>query len=174
MMMAILEAGGLPVLEDGIRAADPDNPRGYFEYEPVKRTRQDPSWLEAARGRAVKMVYRLLYDLPLDRDYRVLFMRRRFEEVLASQDRMLEHRGEDTERMDLDRFTRLFAAEIERVRAWLDRQPRFAVHEVDYNAMIADPVPQLQAVDRFLGGGLHLEAMVSAIDPTLYRQRGAP
>ena len=36
MMMGMLEAGGLELVVDGIRAADEDNPRGYYEFERVK------------------------------------------------------------------------------------------------------------------------------------------
>ena len=64
MMMQMLQAGGIPILTDNVRQADDDNPRGYYEFEPVKRTKQDPSWLNAANGKAVKMVYLLLRDLP--------------------------------------------------------------------------------------------------------------
>jgi len=92
-MMQMLEAGGVPALTDHVRARDDDNPRGYFELEAVKRTKRDSSWLEAASGRAVKMVHLLLYDLPADRDYQVIFMRRKLEEVVRSQGRMLERRG---------------------------------------------------------------------------------
>ena len=52
MMMRILEAGGLPPLTDGIRTADRDNPNGYYEFEPVKQTARDVSWLAQAEGRA--------------------------------------------------------------------------------------------------------------------------
>ena len=38
-----------------------------------------------APGKAVKMVYRLLYDLPPKFTYRVLFMQRKLDEVLVSQ-----------------------------------------------------------------------------------------
>src|SRR5690242_7444054 len=89
MMMRMLEHGGIPVLTDRVRTADDDNPNGYYEFEAVKQTRKDPSWLAGREGKAVKMVYRLLYDLPADRNYRVLFMRRKLEEVLASQRTML-------------------------------------------------------------------------------------
>ena len=89
MMMRMLEQGGLPVLIDGVRTADDDNPNGYYEFEAVKQTREDASWLEGSEGKAVKMVYRLLYDLPPDRAYRVLFMTRNLDEVLASQRVML-------------------------------------------------------------------------------------
>src|SRR5262249_20127115 len=33
MLMQMLVAGGLPALTDGVREADSDNPRGYFEHE---------------------------------------------------------------------------------------------------------------------------------------------
>ena len=55
MMMQMLAAGGMPVLTDGERDPDPDNPRGYFEFAPVKRTAQDARWLAGARGKAVKV-----------------------------------------------------------------------------------------------------------------------
>ena len=76
MMMRILEAGGMPVLVDAARPADVDNPNGYYEFEPAKSIREDASWLTQAEGRAVKMVYKLLYDLPPDRAYHVLFLQR--------------------------------------------------------------------------------------------------
>ena len=45
MMMRMLEAGGLPALIDNMRQADDDNPRGYYEFEAVKKTKEDASWL---------------------------------------------------------------------------------------------------------------------------------
>ena len=90
MMMRMLEAGGIPPLIDNLRRPNEDNPGGYYEFEPVKRTKQDPSWLTTAGGKVVKMVYRLLYDLPTGYEYRVIMMRRTLEEVLASQEAMLK------------------------------------------------------------------------------------
>ncbi len=43
MMMAMLEAGGVDILTDCLREADEDNPKGYFEFEPVKQLAQDRS-----------------------------------------------------------------------------------------------------------------------------------
>src|SRR5262245_57703089 len=93
LMMRMLEAGGMPVLVDNIRAADEDNPAGYYEFEPVKQTSADNAWVKLAVGKAVKVVYRLLYDLPAGFRYRVLFMQRDMAEVLASQRKMLERAG---------------------------------------------------------------------------------
>ena len=78
LMMQMLHAGGLPVLTDGLRTADQNNLRGYYEYEPVKRLRSDRSWLPQARGQVVKIIHLLLRDLLLDGSlqYRVVFMQR--------------------------------------------------------------------------------------------------
>src|SRR5574337_153211 len=85
MMMQMLHRGGIPAVTDEIRSADEDNPKGYYEFEPVKKTKEDASWLARAGGKVVKMVYRLLYDLPGDYAYHVVFMRRNLREVIASQ-----------------------------------------------------------------------------------------
>ena len=51
MMMKMLEAGGVPLLTDGLRVADPDNPEGYYELERVKKLPTgDHEWLAEAPG----------------------------------------------------------------------------------------------------------------------------
>ena len=65
LMMQMLENGGVEVMTDKMRTADTDNPRGYYEFEKVKKIKQDASWLPGTRGKAFKMVSQLLYDLPL-------------------------------------------------------------------------------------------------------------
>ena len=67
MMMSALEAGGLPLLTDGLRQADLNNPKGYFEYEPVKKLpKGQTGWLLSADGKAVKVISALLTYLPED------------------------------------------------------------------------------------------------------------
>ncbi len=174
MMMRILAAGGLPPLVDHVRAADIDNPHGYFEYEPVKSTREDPAWLDQADGCVVKMVYKLLYDLPVDRPYQVVFMQRALKEVIASQNAMLARRGQpapDVSAPAVHALVGAFAAEIARFKAWVKPQPQFRVHYVNYNNLLSEPAPVLAALNAFLGGGLDPAALATAIDPALYRQR---
>lgn len=171
MMMRMLAAGGLPPLTDGVRAPDRDNPHGYFEFEPVKRTREDPSWVGSAVGRAVKMVHLLLRDLPPGRSYRVLLMRRRLDEMVASQRRMLERLGRDPGALSDQRRAEIFAAQLDETERWLAAQPDFRVLRVDYNALVEDPPPHLARIDEFLGGGLDARAMAAVVDPELYRNR---
>ena len=93
LMMQLLAAGGIPIVTDNIRAADADNPRGYCEFERVKTIKTDASWLPEIHGKAVKMVSQLLYDLPTTERYKIIFMERDLDEVLASQEKMLTRLG---------------------------------------------------------------------------------
>ena len=171
MMMQMLAAGGVPVLNDNVRKADEDNTRGYFEFEPVKRTKDDASWLEDGRGKVVKMVYSLLYDLPANYEYRVVFMNRNLNEVLASQQSMLDRRGEKGASISTDRLQRIFTDQLEEVRAWLAGQPQFDVMQIDYCNVINDPEGQARRISDFLGGGLDQALMAAEVVPLLYRQR---
>ena len=100
LMMQMLQAGGMPLLIDDLRPADTDNPNGYWEYEPVKRLQQDNSWIPQAEGKAVKVVSALLQYLPPQHTYKIIFMQRPMQEVLASQTVMLERRGEQSGKAD--------------------------------------------------------------------------
>lgn len=170
MMMRMLKEGGLGILTDHVRQADEDNPRGYFEFEEVKRTKQDSSWIDRAVGQAVKMVYLLLYDLPPDRQYRVILMRREIREVLASQRTMLERRNQSDAVAD-ESMAALFARQLDKFRQWIAVQEHCQVIEVDYNRIVADPVPWIKKLNAFLGADLDERAMAQVVEPKLYRQR---
>ena len=171
LMMQMIHAGGIPALTDKVRASDEDNPRGYFELEAVKRTKRDASWLAEAEGRVVKMVHLLLYDLPSDHQYRVVFMRRDLREVVRSQGVMLERRGTDGARLTDEQLIRAYEGQLTKIEPWLQEQPNFQVHQVSYNTLMSDPPPVVEAIDAFLGGGRDRVAMLASIDTSLYRQR---
>ncbi len=173
MMMRMLEAGGIPALTDNLRVADEDNPRGYYEFEPVKKTKEDATWLHTANGRVVKMVYRLLYDLPPDRNYDVVFMRRRLEEVVASQDVMLARKGKEGGALPQDKLIALFRQQLDEFDRWIRSQPCFRIHYVSYNDILQNAGPIVGEINAFLGGKLNVPAMTAVVEPELYRQRAA-
>jgi len=172
MMMKMLEAGGVPPLCDGQRAADADNPNGYYEFEPVKRTKENPDWLNHCAGKAVKMVYSLLYDLPVDRQYDVIFMRRDLNEILDSQRQMLQNMRL-TSTIDDGRMARLFSGEIIRFRKWIARSNHLNCLEVPYNDIAAGNKDPIDHINAHLGSELNTSAMSSIVDPSLYRNRAA-
>ena len=172
LMMQMLDRGGIPTLTDGVRAADDDNPRGYYEFERVKSTRQDPSWIAGARGKAVKMVSALLYDLPPSETYRVIFMQREIEEVLESQEKMLRRLGRPAAPRDQMRPS--FALHLERLFEWLPRQRNMRVLTVSYNRLVSEPEPEVGKVLEFLDGRPARKPMLEAISTSLYRNRKSP
>lgn len=171
MMMKAIDAGGIEPIIDHIRKADEDNPKGYYEFEPVKKTKDDASWLKDAPGRVVKMVYRLLYDLPADYQYRVVFTQRDLKEVLASQNKMLQRSGKSGGGITDEQMEALFTAELAKCEKWLTEQPNFNVLYINHRDMINDGPTQVQKINDFLDGGLDTDAMAAVVDPSLYRNR---
>jgi hypothetical protein len=171
MMMSMLEASGIPALVDNVRKADQDNPKGYYEFEPVKKTKQNHTWLEDAQGKVVKMVHLLLKDLPLDRQYRVIFMKRNLEEIIASQDIMLERRGRKRNDLTQEQLMKGFNAQIQEIGDYLKDKPNFKILYADYNEILKDPLPWVQNINQFLGGSLDTDNMLKVVEPALYRQR---
>jgi hypothetical protein len=173
LMMRMLEAGGIPALTDAQRPPDAHNPHGYFEYSPVKRLAlgDAASWIEAARGQAVKIIYRLLTHLPPHMSYRIVFMERDLEEVFASQRDMLRAQGDAAASQEAARLIPAFAAELRVVRDWLARQPGMSVLAVPYAEVVRAPLTWSHEVSQFLGPGLDEAAMAAAVDPSLYRHR---
>lgn len=172
MAMKMLEAGGLEIVVDNIRTADEDNPKGYYEDERVKdlAEMEDASWLREARGKVIKVVSSLLNYLPANNAYKVVFMRRNLQEVLASQAKMLERRGESSETEDGE-LSAMYDAHLEKVQFQLRFRSNFDALYVNYADVVKDPLSQARLMARFVGGGLDVKKMAAAVDGSLYRNR---
>ena len=174
MLMGMLAGGGMEALADGVRAADEDNPRGYYELERVKQlqTGMDTAWLREARGKCVKVISYFLKHLPAGQHYRIVFVRRDLAEVLASQRRMLERRGEPVgDPAEDGRLAGAFAAHLDEVERELAARTDCEVLYVDHRAAIESPRAVAVQVNRFLRVHLDVDRMAAAVDPRLYRQR---
>ncbi len=172
MMMRMLDAGGLGTVTDGIRTADIDNPKGYFELERIKDLEKeaDKSYIRQSRGKVIKVISFLLKDLPPDNFYQVLFMRRDLDEVLKSQDKMIEHRQADDPTQN-DTLKEAYRNHIVSVRRMVRNAPNFAIHEVFYAQCVSSPGQVATEVNAFLGGRLDAAKMTAAVDPSLYRNK---
>ena len=173
MMMRMLEAGGVPILSDGAREADVDNPKGYYELERIKDLEKetDKSYLREGRGKAVKAISFLIKDLPDDNDYRVIFMRRDLDEVLASQKKMIDRLDQGDTSAEDEAMKEAFRNDIVRVRLYCKNRSNFELIEVNYKTAVEDPAEVARSVNAFLGGTLDEAAMREAVDASLYRNR---
>jgi hypothetical protein len=172
MAMKMLDAGGLDLVTDEVREADEDNPKGYFEDERVKELAdtRDKGWLHGSRGRVIKVVSSLLQYLPADNYYLVVFMRRDLREVLASQAKMLDRRGETSETDD-EAMMKMYEEHLEKVTFQLRFRPNFDVIQVAYRDVLEHPDREAERINQFFGGRLDERAMAEVVDPDLYRNR---
>jgi hypothetical protein len=174
MAMKMLEAGGLSILTDSIRTADDSNPKGYYEFEPVKELdkKGDLAWLPGARGKAVKIISFLLTYLPDSYDYRVIFMHRDLDEVIASQNKMLIERGERPDTTADDRMKDIYLEHLKKVERFLSNRRCFTCLPVHYRDVVEQPAAQARRIDEFLGRRLDVDRMAMVADRDLYRNRG--
>jgi hypothetical protein len=171
MMMRMLAEGGLPILTDGLRRADDDNPNGYFELEVVRQLKEGNfAWLHDANGKVVKVISALLEYLPKEYQYKIIFMERDWRETLVSQKRMLDHRGQAS-RLSDEEMEQEFHKHLAAMRPWLVRQPNMDVLYVNYNLLIAEPKPFCDRISEFLGLPVNEAQMLAVPDNQLYRNR---
>jgi len=171
MMMKMLDAGGLIPLVDNIRVADEDNPKGYYEFERVKQLENDKKWLPDARGKVVKIISMLLRHLPDDYNYKVVFMLRDVDEILASQRKMLERRGEPTDKVGDEKMALMYQNHLDKLKKQLEQKQNFDTLYVKYNEILNAPEDYCDKINKFLGGILNQQKMLTVIDKNLYRQR---
>ena len=171
LMMQMLDAGGLPVLSDGERKADTDNPKGYLEWERIKQLPRDPNLIAEAEGKVVKVISQLILSLPAGHEYRVVFMQRPLPEVLKSQDEMLRRRGSADSNTDTSAIEEAFQRHLIDVNKWLAGQANVQVSRVHYHRVLREPKAVAEEIAAFLEVPLDIEAMVRQVDGTLYRNR---
>lgn len=172
LMMQMLAAGGMEPVTDEIREADPDNPKGYLEFERVKKIRDDKAWLPDARGKVVKMISQLLYELPDTESFNVIFMRRDIDEIIASQEKMLIRRGVTVP--DPDAIKGAFQVHLEKLFQWLPSRNYIRILEVNYNDLLASPYPNSRRIADFIPLPLDIARMSASVDTSLYRNRVRP
>jgi hypothetical protein len=175
MAMRMLEAGGLPLLTDDARPPDISNPGGYFEFELVKQLDKDDdlTWLRTARGKGVKVISWLVTWLPERYDYRVIFMQRDLDEVMASQNAMLLQRGESQGIQDPDSMRQIYGRHLHQVHRFLEERSCFTTLTVNYANVVERPLVEAKRLARFLHRRLDIPGMAAAVDERLYRNRSA-
>ena len=170
LMMQMLAAGGMTLLTDRERQPDIDNPRGYWEWEPIKLLPKQPHLIDQAEGKAVKVISQLLLSVPKGHVYKLIFMERPLPEVLASQDEMLKRRR-SSQSVDPALLTAAFRGHLKEIVAWLEEREDIPVCRVGYRKLVSDPADCARTVRDFLDVDLNVEAMAGQVDSSLYRNR---
>jgi hypothetical protein len=171
LMMQMLQAGGMPVLSDGERKADTDNPKGYLEWERIKQLPKEPTLIAEAEGKVVKVISQLLLSIPDGHEYRVIFMQRPLPEIMKSQDEMLRRRGTYEPIADTSPIERAFQRHLVDVNKWLTSKPNVKMLRVHYHRVLREAKAVAEETVRFLEVPLDVAAMAQQVDGSLYRNR---
>lgn len=176
LMMQLLAAGGMELMTDGVRAADVDNPRGYYEWEAIKQVGQRPEIFddEAVDGKAIKCVSMLLPKMPAQHHYKVIFMIRPIEQVVASQQGMTERLGTQGAEFSTEQLARGLRTHRDETLMWLAQAPYMEHIEINYPALVREPVPVIARLTEFLGADRlpYADKMWEVVDPSLHRKTG--
>ena len=174
LMMQMLRAGGMDLMHDGKREADEDNLEGYWEWEEIKSLKKNPRLIEQADGKVIKVISALLPQLPPRHRYRIIFMRRPVEEVVASQWKMLARSGKSP-RSEQEHLIQTQQTHLDQTLAKLRQRSDIELIEIDYPQLVAEPASQLAALQEFLGDQVpDPAALATAIRPDLHRNRKNP
>ena len=171
MVMKMLEVGGIEPLTDNIRKADIDNPKGYYEFERVKKLPEDTEWLRDAKGKVVKVLAELMKHLPDGYNYKIIFIERNIEEIIRSQKKMLIRRGEDPNKVSDDEIKALFNKYLKIMKQRIEKRDNMDVLYINYNEIIQNPLGSIKEINQFFDGALDEGKMKAAIDKKLYRNR---
>ena len=161
--MRILEKAGIPPATDKVRKPNQDNPRGYFEIDNiVDRLGQDPNMVFGFGGRALKVIHYGLKILP-ECDYKILYVERDLDEVMASMERMAGIA--DPDRAGTKKaFERL----AKKVKAHIDSRKDMKVLYISHRSLVTDPGPEIDGIIEFLKIDPQKRGeMIDAIDPAL-------
>ncbi|MGV9197518.1 MAG: sulfotransferase [Promethearchaeia archaeon] len=167
MAMQILESGGVPVFTDKKRTPDVNNPKGYYEVEAVKRLDKDNSIIKKTQGKAVKVISHLLPHLPEQFRYKLIFMKRDIVEVIRSQQKML---GKDPDDYP-EELEDIFRKDIANSTSWANSRENVDLIILDFSDMVRNPEQEIEKIIEFLDLNLDKDAMVSVVDPSLYRSK---
>jgi len=170
LIMQMLRAGGMELLVNDHRSPDEHNPRGYFEYEPVKRIETDSSWLPLASGKVVKVVVPLIKAIAMQEiPATIILVRRDMNAVLRSQKRMAESRGVSVSDEDQDRLAQIFAQQLDESIRLINANSQQKLIELDYESVLANPLAVANRLDKELPVCLDATAMASMVDRGLNR-----
>lgn len=171
MMMQMLDKAGMEIFSDGVRQPDENNPKGYYEHELVKAITKNKTWLGEAQGKVVKIISHLLFELPAQYHYKIVFMERNVDEVLQSQHKMLVRDGKAKEGAINLKLVNAYKQNLDRVQKWAAQQEYVDIIYVSHAKLVEDPKAELARLNEFLGGGLNIDSMAAVVDKSLHREK---
>ena len=171
LMMQILQSLQIKLFTDNHRSADESNPKGYFEHQWVKTIEKDNSWLTDVKGKAIKIVSPLIKYLPVDLNYKIIFMNRDLDEIIQSQERMLTENNKKDDATNSEELKQIFLKDLKQSKDWIHTQLHSEVLEILHSKLLKNPETELEKIKSFLKIDINTTLILKVIDKNLYRSK---
>ena len=185
LTMRMLESCGIPIIQDGFKQSDENNPHGYYETRQVYDLHDgNLDVLDDSDGKAVKILPpTIVRHLPDDRQFKTIFLTRNPQEVGKSfykyhvyQSTLRGNPVVQTEEQYLSHFIPDHLRRIGTAKEWVSTHSNFDVLWVEHNALMNTPLVETTRICEFLSTDFpqytyNPAAMAALVDPALYRQR---
>jgi hypothetical protein len=185
LTMRMLESCGIPIIQDGFKQPDENNPHGYYETRDVYSIHnQNLSVLDNSDGKAVKILPpTIVRHLPDDRQFKTIFLLRDPLEVSKSFYKYYVHRSTlrgnpitETEEEHLTHFIPDHLRRISIAKEWVNTHSNFDVLWVEHNSLMNTPLVETTRICQFLSADFpqytyDAAAMAALVDLNLYTQR---
>lgn len=185
LTMRMLESCGIPIIQDGFKQPDENNPHGYYETRDVYSIHnQNLSVLDNSDGKAVKILPpTIVRHLPDDRQFKTIFLLRDPLEVSKSFYKYYLHRSTlkgnpitQTEEEHLTHFLPDHLCRISIAKEWVSTHSNFDVLWVEHNSLMNTPLVETTRICEFLSTDFPQytydpAAMAALVDLNLYTQR---
>ena len=185
LTMRMLESCGIPIIQDGFKQPDAQNPHGYYEARDVYAIHDENlSVLENSDGKAIKILPpTIVQHLPDDRQFKTIFLTRNPQEVGKSFYKYHVYRSNlkgnpvvQTEEQYLSHFIPDHLRRIGTAKDWVNTHANFDVLCVEHNALMNTPLAETTRICEFLSTDFpqytyDAAAMAALVDLNLYTQR---
>lgn len=175
LMMQMLRAGGIDPQTDGLREADENNPKGYYEWEAIKGVGGNPEILdeEGIEQRSIKVISMLLPFLPKQHKYKVIFMMRPISQIATSQAKMIERLETSGAESSQQEIEKQLAEHRTMVLNMLEKQSGvFDFITVNYEDLLSNSDHEIARVAKFVGDDrLDQLKMPTVVQKNLHRER---
>lgn len=144
LMMKMLHKGGIEPL------CDPESLHYGYELNDTLSLPDETAWLDAAAGRAVKVLDPQRFTLPSDRAYAFILLTRNLKEQAKSHIKFMRALGVPVPRNARPALERSLRDDVPVVEALLSSYSQARILRISFERVIADPLGVSRDLDDYL------------------------
>ena len=109
--------------------------------------------------------------MPDNLKFRVVFMERNIDEILASQKKMLIRRGHTSNSSEDEEMKSIFTEHLLEIKSSIINKTNIELIYVNYNLLVTNPISEIDKINKFFKHKLDKNKLLEVIDLNQYRNR---